>query len=201
MNFLEELRSLDINEPGRWPLPFRVAAIVILLCGLSTLGIWQFVVKTEIPELERRALEETELKANFERKQSRAANFDAYREQLEVIERDFGTMLRKLPGETEVADLIEDIARTANGVGLVERDFDSTQGEVRREFYAEMPIRLRYEGSYHEIGQFISQIAALPRIVTLHDIQITPITVNGETERLQFVATARTYRYLDEESV
>jgi type IV pilus assembly protein PilO len=112
MNLLEELRSLDINEPGRWPLPFRVAAIVILLCGFSALGIWQFVVKTEIPELERRQLEETELRANFERKQSRAANFDAYREQLAAIERDFGTMLLKLPGQTEVDNLLEDISRT-----------------------------------------------------------------------------------------
>jgi len=200
MNLLEELRSLDINEPGRWPLPFRIAAIVIILCVFSALGIWQFVVKTQIPELERREREELELRASFEQKQSRAANFDAYREQLAAIERDFGTMLRKLPGQTEVDNLLEDITRTALGVGLVERVFDP-QNEIPREFYAELPIQLRYEGSYHEIGQFISEVAAMPRIVTLHDIQITPLAVDGETELLQFTAQARTYRYLDEESV
>jgi type IV pilus assembly protein PilO len=200
MNVLEELRSLDINEPGRWPLPFRIAAIVIVLVAVSALGIWQYVVKTEIPELERTETEELELRANFERKQSRAANFDAYKEQLDTIERDFGTMLRKLPGETEVPQLLEDISRTAQGVGLVERLFDP-QNEIQREFYAELPIRLRYEGSYHEIGQFISEVAAMPRIVTLHDIQITRIEVDDENDRLQFVATAKTYRYLDEEAV
>lgn len=200
MNVLDELRALDINEPGRWPLPFRVAAVFLILLVFSALGIWQFVVKSEIPDLEAAERDEQGLRASFEQKQRRAANFDAYREQLAAIERDFGTMLRKLPGETEVDNLLEDISRTALGVGLDEKLFDP-QNEVPREFYAELPIRLRYEGSYHEVGQFISDVAALPRIVTLHDIQMTPLTVNGEEERLQFLATAKTYRYLDEESV
>ncbi len=200
MNVMEELRSLDINEPGRWPLPFRVAAIVLVLVLVTAAGIWQFVVKTEIPELERAERSETEHRAAFEQKQSRAANFDAYVDQLASIQRDFNTMLGKLPGETEVANLLEDISRTALGVGLTERVF-APQNEIPRDFYAELPINLRYEGSYHEIGQFISEIAALPRIVTLHDIQITPIAVDTNPERLQFTATAKTYRYIEEDSV
>jgi type IV pilus assembly protein PilO len=200
MNVLDELRALDVNEPGRWPLPFRIAAVVLILVLGSALGIWQFVIKTEIPDLEAKQRQEQELRASFEQKQSRAANFDAYREQLQNIEENFSTMLNKLPGKTEVDDLNEDISRTALSVGLEEKVFDP-QTEIQRDFYAELPIRLRYEGSYHEIGQFISDIAQLPRIVTLHDIQITPISVDGEVERLQFIATAKTYRYLDEESV
>jgi type IV pilus assembly protein PilO len=200
MNVLDELRALDVNEPGRWPLPFRIAAVVLILVLGSALGIWQFVIKTEVPDLEAKQRQEQELRASFEQKQSRAANFDAYREQLQNIEENFSTMLNKLPGKTEVDDLNEDISRTALSVGLEEKVFDP-QTEIQRDFYAELPIRLRYEGSYHEIGQFISDIAQLPRIVTLHDIQITPISVDGEVERLQFIATAKTYRYLDEESV
>lgn len=200
MNVMEELRSLDMNEPGRWPLPFRAAAVVLVLVLVSAGGIWQFVVKTEIPDLEQAERQEQELRASFEQKQSRAANFDAYREQLAAIERDFNTMLRKLPGQTEVPDLLENISRTALGAGLVERLFDP-QSEIQRDFYAELPIELRYEGSYHEIGRFISDVAALPRIVTLHDIRITPIAIDSEPEQLQFTATAKTYRYLEEESV
>lgn len=200
MNVMEELRSLDMQEPGRWPLPFRVAAIVLVLALCTAGGVWQFVVKTEIPDLEAAEREETNLRASFEQKQSRAANLDAYTNQLAAIERDFNTMLGKLPGRTEIPNLLEDISRTANGVGLSERVFDPVS-EVQRDFYAELPIQLTYEGTYHEIGEFISEIASLPRIVTLHNLRITPITVTTETELLRFQATARTYRYLEEDSV
>jgi type IV pilus assembly protein PilO len=200
MNVLDELRSLDINEPGRWPFAFRLAAVILVFAGGAALGLWQFVVKSEIPELERAQVQEDELRQSFERKQSRAANFDAYKEQLAAIERDFGTMLRKLPGETEVDNLLEDISRTALEAGLRNETFDP-QNEVERDFYAELPIKLRYEGSYHEIGEFISKVAKLPRIVTLHDIRIRPIDRSGEEEKLEFTATAKTYRYLDEDSV
>jgi type IV pilus assembly protein PilO len=199
MNVLEELRALDVNEPGRWPLPFRAAAVFIILVIVTALGIWRFVIRTEIPELEAKEQQEQELRASFENKQSLAANFDAYRDQLDAIERDFGTMLRKLPGETEVENLLEDISQTALGAGLEEKLFNP-QAEVRKDFYAELPITVRYVGSYHEIAKFISDVAALPRIVTLHDIRITPISVEGDQEQLQLDATAKTYRYLEEES-
>lgn len=200
MNVIEELRSLDVNEPGRWPLPFRIAAVVIVFAGLSALGIWQFVVKDEIPELEQLAQDEQDRRDLFEELQDKAANLDAYKEQLATIERDFGTMLQKLPGKTEVPNLVDDISRTAQAVGLEQKIFDPADNEIKRDFYAELPIQLRYVGTYHEIGTFISEVAALPRIVTLHDIQITRQSAQNEPEELLFNATAKTYRYLDEES-
>ncbi|HUF73838.1 MAG TPA: type 4a pilus biogenesis protein PilO [Gammaproteobacteria bacterium] len=197
MNVLEELRSLDTNDPGRWPLPFRVAAVVLVLVLVAAAGIWYFVVKVELPALEQVERQEQELRTSFETKQRRAANFDAYRNQLAEIERDFGTMLRQLPGETEVPSLLEDISQTALAVGLEEKQF-LPQPEIPQDFYAELPIRLRYTGDYHEIGEFVSGVAALPRIVTMHDITITPVTPDGED--LQVDVTGKTYRYLDEES-
>lgn len=199
MNIIEELRSLDTNDPGRWPLAFRVAAVVIILALATGLGIWQFVIKVELPELERAELQEQELRSSFEQKQRRAANFDAYRNQLAEIERDFGTMLRRLPGRTDVEALLEDISQTALGSGLDEKIFDPSP-EIPQDFYAELPIQLRYTGSYHELADFVSGVAALPRIVTLHDMQITPVDINGDEEELQLDVTGKTYRYLDEEA-
>ena len=198
MNFLEELRALDINEPGRWPVAFRLGAVGIVLVLITALGVWQFVVKVEIPELERARNSETELRADFQAKQKKAANFDDFLNQLETIERDFGTMLGQLPGKAEVDHLLDDISQTALGAGLDERLWEPGS-EVNRDFYAELPIRLTYTGSYHELGRFVSDIAALSRIVTLHDIRITPISL-GEEEELQLNVTAKTYRYLGEDS-
>jgi len=106
-------------------------------------------------------------------------------------------MLRQLPGKTEVPSLLVDISQTAIAAGLQEELFQPT-GEVQKEFYAELPIKIRYVGSYHELGNFVSGIAALPRIVTLHDIQIKPL--KGSTDELELDCTAKTYRYLDEQS-
>jgi type IV pilus assembly protein PilO len=199
MNLIEELRSLDTSDPGRWPLPFRIAAAVVVFVLVGIGGIWQFVVKAEIPVLQQAEQREGELRTSFETKQSRAANFDAYRNQLAEIERDFGTMLGQLPGRTEVDSLLEDISQTGLATGLEERLFQPL-GETPQDFYAELPIRLRYTGSFHAMGDFVSGVAALPRIVTLHDIRITPLSGGGADE-LQLDVTAKTYRYLDEESL
>ena len=198
MNFIEQLRSLDTNDPGRWPLPFRIGAVVIAFVAVVAGGIWYFVVKADMPALERARLQEQELRATFDQKQRKTANFDAYREQLAEIERSFGTMLRQLPGRTEVPNLLVDISQTGLGAGLEEKLFQPL-GEIQRDFYAEQPIRLRYTGSYHEIGNFVSGIAALPRIVTLHDITITPATQNAYDE-LTLDVTAKTYRYMEEDT-
>jgi type IV pilus assembly protein PilO len=147
--------------------------------------------------LDRAERQELELRATFEDKQRRAANFDAYREQLAEIERDFGAMLRQLPGRTEVPNLLVDISQTGLAAGLEEQLFQP-MGEIQREFYAELPIRIRLSGSYHELGEFVSGIAGLPRIVTLHDIAITPVSPDAYDE-LTLDVTAKTYRYLDEE--
>jgi type IV pilus assembly protein PilO len=198
MNIIEELRSLDINEPGRWPLPFRIAAIAIVFVAISALGVYYFVVRTEFPVLEQARNDEVALRQTFETKQRRAANFDAYRIQLAEIERSFGAMLRQLPGKTEIPSLLVDISQTALGAGLDENLFQRGV-EVQKDFYAEQPIRIRYTGSYHELGNFVSGVAALPRIVTLHDINIKPVS-EDEIDVLTLEATAKTYRYLDEDS-
>ena len=196
MNIIEELQSLDFNDPGRWPLAFRVVGVVLVFAAVVASGTYMFVYKTEVPLLERAEREEQELRANFEEKQRKAANFDAYRAQLAEIERSFGTMLRQLPGRTEVPSLLVDISQTGLSAGLEERLFQPT-GEIQRDFYAELPIRIRLTGSYHELGNFVSGIAALPRIVTLHDIRIEP--VDGDNfDELELDVTAKTYRYLDE---
>ena len=198
MNFFEQLRSLDTNDPGRWPLPFRIGAVVITFIFVVAFGVWQFVVKAEMPALDKAKLEEQELRATFDQKQRKAANFDAYKEQLAEIERSFGTMLRQLPGRTEVPSLLVDISQTGLGAGLEEKLFQP-MGEIQRDFYAELPIKIRLTGNYHELGNFVSGIAALPRIVTLHDITITPASQNAYDE-LTLDVTAKTYRYLEEDS-
>jgi type IV pilus assembly protein PilO len=196
MSIIDDLRSLDTNDPGRWPLPFRVAAIALVFVGVVAFGVYMFVIKEEMPKLETAQNEEKELRLQFEDRQRKAANFDAYRAQLAEIERDFGAMLRQLPGKTEVPSLLVDISQTGVGAGL-EEVLWQPQVEVQRDFYAELPIKLRYTGSYHELGNFVSAIAALPRIVTLHDIQIRPVA-DGSYDNLTLDVTAKTYRYLDE---
>ena len=199
MNLVEELQSLDANDVGRWPLPFRIAVIVIAFILVTGLGIYFTIVKDKAPLLERAQNEEQELRLAFENKQRKAANYDAYRAQLTQIEQSFGTMLRQLPGETEIPSLIVDISQTGLAAGLQEKLF-VPQAEIPRDFYAEKPIKIRLTGGYHEIGNFVSGIAALPRIVTLHDINITPEN-RDSFDNLSMEVTAKTYRYLDEEAL
>ncbi|HUO68541.1 MAG TPA: type 4a pilus biogenesis protein PilO [Gammaproteobacteria bacterium] len=196
MSIIDDLRALDTSDPGRWPLPFRVVAVAIAFVAATTFLIYFFVWSPQKPVLDREQRKETELKAAFEDRQRKAANFDAYRTQLAEIERDFGAMLRQLPGKTEVPSLLVDISQTGLGAGLEEKLFQPT-GEVQKDFYAELPIKLRYTGSYHDLGKFVSGIAALPRIVTLHDIDIKPAEKDSTTS-LTLDVTAKTYRYLDE---
>jgi len=198
MSIIDELRSLDTNDPGRWPLPIRVGAVVVVFAAAVAFGIYMFVIKTEMPLLRRAEAEEVTLRGQFEERQRKAANFDAYRAQLAEIERDFGAMLRQLPGKTEVPSLLADISQTGLGAGLEEQVF-TPAGEIHKDFYAELPIKLRYTGSYHELGNFVSGIAALPRIVTLHDISIRP-SRGSAADELTLDVTAKTYRYLDEEA-
>lgn len=198
MNLVEELQSLDANDVGRWPLPFRIAVIVIVFMLVTGLGIYWFIVKDKAPQLERAEGEEKELRLTFENKQKKAANYDAYKAQLAQIEQSFGTMLRQLPGETEIPSLIVDISQTGLAAGLQEKLFVPLQ-ELPRDFYAEKPIQIRLTGGYHEVSKFVSGIAALPRIVTLHNINITREAGKGQFDDLSMEVTAKTYRYIDEE--
>jgi type IV pilus assembly protein PilO len=196
MSIIDDLRSLDTNDPGRWPLPIRIGAVALVFVAVMAFGVYMFVIQQEMPLLKTAQKEEVNLRATFEDRQRKAANFDAYRAQLAEIERDFGAMLRQLPGKTEVPSLIVDISQTATGSGLEELAF-TPQGEIQKDFYAELPIKLRYTGTYHEFGNFVSGIAALPRIVTLHDIQIRPANAQNPDE-LTLDVTAKTYRYLED---
>ena len=198
MNLVEELQSLDVNDVGRWPLVFRAAVIAIVFVVVAAAGIWFIVVQDLKPQLERAEAEEESLRVTFENKQRKAANYDAYKAQLAQIEQSFGTMLRQLPGETEIPSLIVDISQTGLAAGLQEKLFQP-QPEMPKDFYAEKPIKIRLAGGYHEIANFVSGVAALPRIVTLHDINILPES-RDEFDRLTIEVTAKTYRYLDEEA-
>lgn len=169
MNLVDELQNLDVNDIGRWPLVFRAAVIGILFAAVVGLGIYWTIIEDRAPQLQRAQTEEQNLRLSFENKQRKAANYDAYRAQLRQMEQSFGTMLRQLPGETEIPSLIVDISQTGLAAGLQERLFQP-QPEIPRDFYAEKPIRIVLSGGYHEIAKFVSGVAALPRIVTLHEI-------------------------------
>ncbi len=196
MNLIEELKTLDVNDVGRWPLIFRAAVIALAFVVVTALGSYWFIVKDKAPLLERAQQEEQDYKTTFENKQRKAANYDAYKAQLTQIEQSFGTMLRQLPGETEIPSLIVDISQTGLAAGLQEKLFQP-QAEIPKDFYAEKPIKIELAGGYHEIANFVSGVAALPRIVTLHDIVITPENPD-EFDRLNIEVTAQTYRYLEE---
>lgn len=198
MSFLDELRDLDVNDIGRWPMPVQALFVAVLFVIASAAGFWGLVWQTKAPLLERAQAEERDLRRSFEDKQRKAANFSAYKTQLAEIERSFGTMLRQLPGKTEIPNLLVDISQTGLAAGLQEELFQPLD-EEQREFYAEKPIKIRLNGSYHEFGRFVSDIAALPRIVTLHDIEITPRGKTPGFDELVLNVTAKTYRYLDDQ--
>lgn len=187
-----DLNNLDFENVGSWPPVVKIAAIAILSVATLFLGYY-LDLKDQWSLLERTEASESTLKQDLEAKQAKAVNLDAYKLQMREMEESFGTMLRQLPSKTEVADLLVDITQTGLASGL-EFDLFQPQNERPKEFYAELPISLRVFGDYHQFGQFVSGIAALPRIVTLHDIKIAK-TNNGQ---LSMDATAKTYRYLDE---
>ncbi len=198
MNFLEELQSLDFNDIGRWPAMFRTLFVALFFVVAVGAGFYFLVYKDKMPLLQRAQQEEQELRSSFEQKQKKAANFDAYRAQLDEIERSFGTMLRQLPGKTEIPNLLVDISQTGLAAGLQEELFQPSD-EIQKDFYAEKPIKIRLKGSYHEFGKFVSDIAALPRIVTLHDVEIKPESAQAPADELVMNVTAKTYRYLDQD--
>jgi len=198
MNVLEELRALDVNDVGRWPFAFRAGVIAVVFVVVVGLGVYWTIIENKAPQLKRAQNDEQTLRVTFENKQRKAANYDAYKAQLAQMEQSFGTMLRQLPGETEIPSLIVDISQTGLAAGLQEKLFQP-QAEIPRDFYAEKPIKIRLSGGFHEIANFVSGIAALPRIVTLHNINITPED-KDMYDRLSLEVTAQTYRYLDEEA-
>jgi type IV pilus assembly protein PilO len=198
MNLLDELRALDVNDVGRWPFVFRAAVIGLVFALVLGFGIYFFIIEDKLPQLDRERQTEKDLRTTFENKQKKAANYDAYKAQLAQMEQSFGTMLRQLPGETEIPSLIVDISQAGLAAGLQEKLFQP-QPEIPKDFYAEKPIKIILSGGYHEIANFVSGVAALPRIVTLHNIIITPEDAE-RYDRLTLETTAKTYRYIEEEA-
>ena len=199
MNLVEELRTLDPRDPGRWPLPIRIGAVGVWFVILTFVLSYMFVWQQQKPELERRQSEELTLRDQFRQKHAKAVNLEVYKQQLKDIERSFGALLRQLPGKTEVPNLLVDISQVGVGAGLEEKLFQPAD-EVKKDFYAELPIKIKLTGSYHQMGEFVSGIAALPRIVTLHDITIKPDNKDAY-DQLSFELTAKTFRYLDDAEV
>lgn len=197
MNLSEiDLNDLDFSNIANWPLAARVIAILLIAAAVLGLGYW-FDIKDQQLRLQQAERKELELKSEFEGKARKAASLEAYEEQLEEMRQSFGAMLRQLPNKTEVADLLVDVSQTGLASGL-EFDLFKPQGETPREFYAELPISIKVRGTYHEFGAFVSGVAALPRIVTIHDIAILPAAKDAPSGELSMELTAKTYRYLDE---
>ncbi|MET0279498.1 MAG: type 4a pilus biogenesis protein PilO [Steroidobacteraceae bacterium] len=199
MNF-EELKQLDPRDPGRWPLPVRLAAIAIFFVLLSILTLYFLVWNAKKDELEGLQTQEEGLRQEFRNKHAKAVNLDLYKQQLADIEKSFGAMLRQLPGKTEMPSLLVDISQAGLGAGLQQKLFQRLP-EVARDFYAEQPIKIQLSGTYHQLGEFASNIAALPRIVTLHDVTIKAAANSAVFDQLTMDVTAKTYRYLDDEEV
>lgn len=198
---LSQLNELDFSNLGEWPGVAK-AALILVLCGAVGGAWYYFDTQHQLVRLDQEEVRETELKETFESKQRKAANLHAYRQQLEEMKESFGAMLRQLPDKTEVDALLIDVSQTGLASGL-EFELFQPSGEELKDFYAELPIKVRVTGQYHDFGSFISGLAALPRIVTIHDVDIkgrdTGAPRSGEAPKLGLNATVKTYRYLDEE--
>jgi type IV pilus assembly protein PilO len=191
---LSDLNNLDINNIGSWPWLIKLIIVLLLCAALAGAGFY-FDTQHQLTSLDKSKSDEVKLRKDFEEKWHKVANLDAFRAQLDEMNKSFGAMLRQLPDKTEVADLLVDISQTGLANGL-EFQLFKPGGEVRRGFYAELPIQLNVTGTYHEFGAFVSGLAALPRIVTFHNVSITPTKRGSET--LKMSATAKTYRYIEE---
>lgn len=189
-----DLADLDVNNIGSWPGAVKGIVMVLVFALVVGLGYYLYLTDKQTT-LERAERQETELRADFEQKSFKAANLEAYRAQMAEMETTFESLLRQLPSDTEVPGLIEDITRTALDNELRIESID-LQDEVRTEFYVELPIQIVVEGNYHKIGSFVSGVANLSRIVTLHDFSIEP---QQSPLNLKMSILAKTYRYLEED--
>ena len=195
LNF-NDLRSLDPKNMGSWPLPMRIVVLIALYGAILTGGYF-FLISDQRDQYSQLQDKEASLKSDFEKKALEAANLDVYKKQLDDMQTSFGTMLRQLPGQTEIPSLLQDISQTAQVDGL-KQDLFRPGDEAPKDFYAEKPIDLMLEGGYHQFGKFVSDVATLPRIVTLHNIVIRPANGSGGTDNLTMTLTAKTYRYLED---
>lgn len=196
-DLIKELQSLDMENPGAWPTWAHVSAVVLAALVVVGLGL-NFLIKPEYETLKQEESTELTLREQFETKQKKVAALDAYKEQLAEMERSFGAMLRQLPSRTEVANLLNDISQTRVASSLEEELFEPLP-EAQKEFYAEIPNKIIVTGDYHQMGLFVSGVAALPRIVTIDEVEIRPVSGQGAAkDQLRMSALAKTYRYLDD---
>lgn len=190
---VEKLQGLDMENVGSWPAFAKVLAATVVF--VVTVGAGYALSITELNDtLEQSRNREVSLMQDLERKAFRAYHLEDYRKQLADMEETFGSLLQQLPQETEVPGLLEDISHTGIGSGL---EFEKIEldKETEKEFYAELPIKMSMKGEYHGMGSFVSGVAALPRIVTLHDFHIKPVQGKSGADVLQMDVTAKTYRY------
>lgn len=195
-NLLLELRQLDINQAGNWPLAFKSAALAILFIAIIVAGhflVWQEQIET----LENIQAQEETLKNTYLAKKRSAVNLPALRLQLKDIEQSLSALLKQLPDKSEMEALLVDINQAGLGRGLQFELFKPAVKETIHAFYAELPVSIRVTGGYHDIAAFTSDVAQLSRIVTLNDISVTP----GSDGKLVLDAVAKTFRYLDEEEI
>lgn len=187
--------SLEFENVGSWPMPVKILIWVLILIAVLVFGYYYHIegMQAELAKAEKK---EVKLRKDFEDKAFKVANLDAYREQLKEMEESFGALISQLPSDTEVPGLLEDITNKGMMNGLRIQSID-LRPEKTREFYVELPIAISASGSYHDLGAFISGMAGLPRIVTLHDFNIT--AKGNDTNNLQMKIIAKTYRYKDDE--
>lgn len=193
---LQDLQNIDLNNPSSWPLPVKWFVIALTGVAILAAGGW-FLIQPEIEALERHEKEEQTLKTDFLNKKALAVNLPAYKQQMQEMELTFGSLLRQLPDSAEVPDLLVDVTQAGLGRGLEFVLFKPLK-ERPAEFYAELPISIKVRGTYHELGNFVSDVAALPRIVTFGNIDVKSET---KTNKLVMSATAKTYRYLDADEI
>lgn len=196
---LDDLNNLDPQDIGNWPLPVRLVIIAGVFVAILFAG-WKFDIQELRTTIDKEKATELQLLSDLETKQKKAVNLEALKVQMQEMQQSFGDMLRQLPNKTEVAGLLVDISQTGLAAGL-EFELFKPQKEVPSEFYAELPIQIKVVGNYHQFGEFVSGIAALPRIVTTHDIniQLKGGKKGSSSNDLEMQATAKTYRALDEE--
>ena len=189
-----DISSLEFDNIGTWPTPAKLTIWVVLFVGVIVAGYYYDIEGLQV-ELARQEAEEIKLKKEYEQKAFQAANLDAYRQQMVEMEESFGALVSQLPSDTEVPGLLEDITNKGllNGLQISSIDLKKEQAE---EFYIELPIEIKATGSYHDLGAFVSGMAGLPRIVTLHNFEIVANKKN--TNELDMRILAKTYRYRDE---
>lgn len=195
---LNELQNLDPNNIGSWPIVIKALLILVLCAGVLGAGYW-FDTQHQIVNLKNTEKKEVELKDVFEAKQRKAANLEPLKAQLEEMKQTFGDLLRLLPNRTEIEGLLVDISQSGLAAGL-EFQLFKPQNEQPAEFYAIQPIQIRVTGTYHEMAEYVSAVAALPRIVTQHDVTIGPAGKDSKG-KLAMSMTAKTYRYLEEDEI